>query len=290
MEKIIDNSIYIKAKDHLVTQEEFTIITTNINGLLKTTPTPSTSEIGKYYQSENYISHTDSKKTFIDKIYQIVKSYSLKKKYDLLKKNNPAAKTVLDIGSGTGDLISYCKKGFECYGTEPNLQARELSIKKGNKVVEKIEDLPLKKYDIIMMWHVLEHVHDLDYQLSSIYEMLNENGILIIAVPNYNSYDATYYKEAWAAYDVPRHLWHFNKSAMKTVLKNQNIFVVKILPLTFDSFYVSMLSEKIKRGTSNLINSFFIGLKSNWKAKSSGEYSSLIYISKKGSKNDFKAI
>ena len=121
----------------------------------------------------------------------------------------------------------------------------------------------------------------LEIQLKKIHEMLNENGIAIIAVPNYKSYDAEYYKEAWAAYDVPRHIWHFNKHSMKTILKENNLFVVKILPLIFDSFYVSMLSEKIKTGNTNFIKALRIGLKSNLKAKSTGEYSSLIYIAKK---------
>lgn len=281
MSNSLENKIHLKAKDNLVSNEEFEIKTTKIEGLLRTSPAPSEDKIGNYYQSENYISHTDSSKTFIDKLYQIIKSYSLKRKNKLFKKYNPTAKTILDIGSGTGDLISYCNKNFDCYGTEPNKNARELSLKKGNKVVAKIEDLPVKKFDIITMWHVLEHVHDLKRQLISIHEMLNENGIAIIAVPNYTSYDAKYYKEAWAAYDVPRHLWHFNKHSMKTILKENNLFVVKILPMIFDSFYVSLLSEKIKTGNSNFINAIWIGLKSNLRAKSTGEYSSLIYIAKK---------
>jgi len=281
MSNSLENKIHLRAKDSLVSNEEFEIIATKIEGLLKTSPTPSEDKIGNYYQSENYISHTDSTKTFIDKLYQIIKSYSLKRKNKLFKKYNPTAKTLLDIGSGTGDLIFYCNKYFDCYGTEPNKNARELSLKKGNKVVEKIKELPVKKFDIISMWHVLEHVHDLEIQLKKIHEMLNENGIAIIAVPNYKSYDAEHYKEAWAAYDVPRHIWHFNKHSMKTILKENNLFVVKILPLIFDSFYVSMLSEKIKTGNTNFIKALRIGLESNVKAKSTGEYSSLIYIAKK---------
>ncbi|MEL4307047.1 class I SAM-dependent methyltransferase [Joostella sp. CR20] len=283
----MEEKVIITAKDHLVTNEQFNIVTTNIDGLLKTSPTPTKEKIGNYYQSENYISHTDAKKTLVDNIYQIVKSYSLNKKYKLLKKLNPEAKTLLDIGSGTGDFISYCKKGFDCYGTEPSEVAREKSISKGNKVVVSTEELEIKKFDIITMWHVLEHVHDLELQIKKLNELLNKNGAIIIAVPNYKSEDAKHYKEHWAAYDVPRHIWHFDKHSFKELFKKENLFVVKILPMIFDSFYVSLLSEKIKTGRNNFVKAFKNGLQSNLKAKSTGEYSSLIYIIEKRDKDSF---
>ncbi|QLE01122.1 class I SAM-dependent methyltransferase [Galbibacter sp. BG1] len=281
METKIEDKTYISVKDHLVSGEVFEIKTTNINGLLKTTPPPSPETLYKYYESEEYISHTDSKETFTDKIYQAVKKYSLKKKKKLIQKYHPEAKTILDIGSGTGDLIQYLKNSYTCVSTEPNDQARSLSIKKGNNVVSDINELGKQKFDVIMMWHVLEHVPNIDNELSKIKDLLADNGILIIAVPNYESYDAKHYKQAWAAYDVPRHLWHFNKISMREILQCKNLFVVKILPLVFDSFYVSLLSEKIKTGKQNWFKAFYIGMKSNLMAKSSGDYSSLIYISKK---------
>ncbi|WP_335966711.1 class I SAM-dependent methyltransferase [Galbibacter sp. PAP.153] len=281
MSKNNSTKTYIRCKDHLVSNESFNLKKTEIHGLLQTTPQPLPEEIGKYYESQQYISHTDSKKNLIDKIYQWVKSYSIKNKHNVIKKYHPKAKSLLDIGSGTGDFIKYLNKYYNCFGTEPNKNARKISIKKGNTVVEKTEDLPLKKFDVITLWHVFEHLHNPEEELRKIKSLLSNDGILIIAVPNYRSYDAKHYKENWAAYDVPRHLWHFDKTAMETLLGKENIFVVKILPLIFDSFYVSLLSEKIKSDKNNYIKAFISGWKSNWKAKTTGEYSSLVYLCRK---------
>ncbi|MDG3582991.1 class I SAM-dependent methyltransferase [Galbibacter pacificus] len=281
MSKNNSTKTYIRCKDHLVSNESFNLKKTEIHGLLQTTPQPQPEEIGKYYESQQYISHTDSKKNLIDKIYQWVKSYSIKNKHNVIKKYHPKAKSLLDIGSGTGDFIKYLNKYYNCFGTEPNKNARKISIKKGNTVVEKTEDLPLKKFDVITLWHVFEHLHNPEEELRKIKSLLSNDGILIIAVPNYRSYDAKHYKENWAAYDVPRHLWHFDKTAMETLLGKEKFFVVKILPLIFDSFYVSLLSEKIKSDKNNYIKAFISGLKSNCKAKFTGEYSSLVYLCRK---------
>ncbi|MCY1240886.1 Methyltransferase domain protein [compost metagenome] len=130
------------------------------------------------------------------------------------------------------------------------------------------------------MWHVLEHVPNLEDQIKELKRLLKPNGSIIIAVPNFKSYDANHYKEFWAAYDVPRHLWHFSKTAIHKLFQKENIELVKILPMKFDSFYVSLLSEKYKTGKMNFVKAFFVGLKSNWKAKRNFEYSSHIYVLK----------
>ncbi|MCX2679056.1 class I SAM-dependent methyltransferase [Galbibacter sp. EGI 63066] len=278
----MNQKTYVRCKDHLVSSEEFELIKVEPNGLLKTTPVPSEEKISEYYQSENYISHTDSNKTLMDRIYQFVKKISLKRKYKIIKKHHPESKTLLDIGAGTGDFLTYVNQFLDGIGIEPGEKARAIAKEKMNKVEESFDKVKGKKFDVITMWHVLEHVHDVEKQLQEINGILNENGLLIIAVPNYKSYDAKYYKSHWAAYDVPRHLWHFDQASIKTLVKRQNFNVVKILPLYFDSFYVSLLSEKIKSSKSNFIRAFFIGLLSNIKAIASGEYSSLIYVVKKG--------
>ena len=138
-----------------------------------------------------------------------------------------------------------------------------------------------KKFDVITLWHVLEHVEHLSEFISQLHDLLSEDGKLIVAVPNYKSDDAVYYKEFWAAFDVPRHLWHFSQNSITTLFSKVNMVVEKTLPMKFDAFYVSLLSEKYKTGKMNLINSFYRGFVSNWKARSTSEYSSLIYIIKK---------
>lgn len=273
---------YISCKDYTVSHETFTLLIDQESELLVTTPRPNDEELEKYYESVNYISHTDAKKKLIDKIYQSVRNYTLKRKLKLINSLNSEEKTILDIGTGTGDFLLICKKnGWRVTGIEPNKKARELAEKKldANLFIQ-TSSLSNKKYDIITLWHVLEHVPNLNEYISNLKKLLKSNGTLLIAVPNYKSFDALYYKEFWAAYDVPRHLWHFSKKAIIKLFQTENMKVEKIIPMKFDSYYVSLLSEKYKTGYHNFFKAFFVGFKSNRKAKASKEYSSHIYVIK----------
>jgi len=174
--------------------------------------------------------------------------------------------------------LSYCKNNnFNVTGIEPSDIARQQAIGKGVNVYKEIDDVLGKKFDVITMWHVLEHVPNLHEYLKHLKSLLNENGKLIVAVPNFKSYDAEYYKEYWAAYDVPRHLWHFSQKSISILFETVGMKVKKVHPMKYDSFYVSLLSEKNKTGKSNFIKAFWVGLKSNLKASKTKQYSSLIY-------------
>jgi len=279
--------IYLTCEDYTVSNKKFDLLYNTAYEMLETFPKPLGKELASYYESEDYISHTDSKNSFIDKVYQIVKKVALRNKLKLINSFKTNQKTILDIGCGTGDFLLMCKKNeWKVYGVEPNSKAKELAEKKlclNNSVgfYAKLEEIKFEKFDVITLWHVLEHVPNLEAYLIKIKAMLNPNGILIVAVPNFKSYDAFYYKHFWAAFDVPRHLWHFSKTAIQKLFLKQEMSVVNILPMKFDSFYVSLLSEKYKTGKSNFIKAFYVGLLSNLKALKTKEYSSLIYIIKK---------
>ena len=196
-------------------------------------------------------------------------------------------KTVLDVGCGTGDFLLICKtNGWSVVGVEPNSKAKKLTKDKlqTDVIFENINEIKSNQFDVITLWHVLEHVPDLDEYILKLKLLLKPNGILVIAVPNYKSFDARYYKNFWAAFDVPRHLWHFSQKSIQLLFSKFNFKLEKVLPMYFDSFYVSLLSEKYKSGSSNFIKAFFVGLYSNLKAISNNEYSSLIYILKKNKK------
>jgi 2-polyprenyl-3-methyl-5-hydroxy-6-metoxy-1,4-benzoquinol methylase len=165
-------------------------------------------------------------------------------------------------------------------GVEPSDRAKTIAINKGVSFVEQTSELENHSFDVISMWHVLEHVPDLDKQIKELKRLLKPTGTLIIAVPNFKSFDAKHYGKFWAAFDVPIHFWHFSKTAIKILFKKEEMKLEKVLPMKFDSFYVSLLSEKYKTGKMNFIKAFFIGLQSNWKAKKNLEYSSHIYILK----------
>ncbi len=273
--------VYIKTKDFLVSGESFDLEYDSEFDMLQTKPKPSDSELHKYYESEAYISHTDEKRGFISAIYQIVKKYSLISKINLISKFAGGNKTLLDIGAGTGDFMVTAKsKGFNVTGIEVNKQARKRAAFKGITLLENLDYVADTKFDVITLWHVLEHLPNLNSDLNKVENLLNPNGVLVIAVPNYKSYDAQYYKEFWAAYDVPRHLWHFSRKSINKLISD-NFTMIKIKPMIFDSFYVSLLSEKYKTGNKFSFKAPFIGLLSNIYALRTKEYSSLIYMLQK---------
>lgn len=248
--------------------------------MLVTQPQPENLEL--YYESEDYISHTDAQKSLTDKLYQAVKRKNLQNKIQLIENQIDKPNSLLDIGTGTGDFLVKAKSaGFEVEGVEPNAKARELSAKKGIDVKPNLSYLDEEKFQVITLWHVLEHLPNLEEQIKAMVSLLEEEGVLVIAVPNFKSFDAKHYGIFWAGYDVPRHLWHFSKTSIATLFGRQGIEIKAIHPMWFDAFYVSMLSEKYKGSKLYLISAFFVGLWSNLKAIFTKEHSSLIYVLKK---------
>lgn len=271
----------LTVKDHLVSNEEFTLVFDDKNKMLVTKPQPEGSRLIQYYESDQYISHTDSKKGVVSFLYYLVKKIALKNKRNLISSLKKNAQSILDIGAGTGDFLNFVSPVFtSVIGVEPNQKARELARQKGVLLEESLNDIKEKSFDVITMWHVLEHMPNLEETIQEIETLLKPNGILLIAVPNFNSFDAAHYKNYWAAFDVPRHLWHFSKTSMNKFFSSK-LLLQKIRPMIFDSFYVSILSEKNKSGKLNLFKAFLVGLRSNISAWSTKEYSSLIYCYKK---------
>ncbi|MDG2195059.1 MAG: class I SAM-dependent methyltransferase [Polaribacter sp.] len=266
-------------KDHTVSQETFEILKNEAYQLLVTSPVPL--ELEKYYKSEDYISHTNSKKGLLDNIYQNVRKYTVRKKRQLIDSFQTTEKNLLDVGAGTGDFLNTCKtNGWNVSGIEPNKDARKNALKKGIRLEVDLFSLQPNSFDVITLWHVLEHVARLDEYIEQLKKVLKPDGVLFIAVPNYKSFDAAYYKEHWAAFDVPRHLWHFSQFSIQKLFNEVEMKVVKTKPMKFDSYYVSLLSEKHKSGFMNPFKAFYIGFRSNLKARRTSEYSSLIYVIK----------
>lgn len=267
--------------DYTVSRETFKIVECNNCGFHFTNPIPTIDKIGEYYKAESYVSHSSSNKGLINKLYQKVRKHTLKQKLKLvtrLAKGN----SILDIGAGTGHFLNVCQQAnWNSLGLEPDADARAFAKKEFDVTLQSTADLhqlPEASRDVITMWHVLEHVYDLRKDVEQIVKVLKEDGVLVVAVPNRNSFDAKHYKEFWAAYDLPIHLYHFVPDDIKRLFGQFNMEVVEILPMKFDAYYVSMLSEKYKGG--NIVKAFFNGWRSNLKAKQDS-YSSQIYILKK---------
>lgn len=275
---------YITVKDFSVSGEKFQLLYNRELDMLETFPRPDAEKLSDYYKSEDYISHTDSKRNLLELVYHSVRKVALKRKMKLINSLHSGSKSLLDIGCGTGDFLELAKKGgWNVTGIEPNGQARQIANSKtDNSIFETgyLGNLKPNSFDVITLWHVLEHLPDLEMHIILFKSLLRPNGTLVIAVPNFKSYDASYYKMFWAAYDVPRHLWHFSRTTIQELFKTKQLKLVKTLPMIFDAYYVSLLSEKYKSGYMNPLKAFWVGWKSNHKAKQTKEYSSHIYILK----------
>ena len=271
-------------KDHTVSGEVFDVWKCTSCTLRFTQNVPDTAHIAPYYQSADYVSHSDTKKGVVNRAYHLVRTYTLLNKRSLVQEvTGKKSGTLLDVGAGTGAFAHTMQKaGWSVTGLEPDETARANAAANYQITLDTNEKLPTlssNSYDAITMWHVLEHVHDLHGYLNQFNRILKTDGTLLIAVPNYTSYDAGKYDNCWAAYDVPRHLYHFSPKSMEVLLNSHGFVLQQIKPMWFDSFYVSMLSEKQRRNQGNILRAFWNGLVSNLKTLKDGKCcSSLIYI------------
>lgn len=272
------------AKDYLVSGKEFEIWECAGCTLRFTQHVPDDHSISHYYQSGNYISHSGTNKGLINRLYHLVRKITLSDKRRLISSLTQADNgKLLDVGAGTGSFVSHMQSnGWQATGLEPDEAARlnALSVNKVNlSTPDVFYDFPPDSFDVITMWHVLEHVHDLHVYMEQLKKILKPGGKIFIAVPNYTSYDAEFYKGFWAAYDVPRHLYHFSPEAMFQLLKAHHLQLLSTRVMWYDSFYISLLSEKHKHEKKNLVRGFFVALISNLKAFVDKERcSSLIYV------------
>ena len=274
----------LTAKDYTVSQQQFSIWHCNNCTVRFTQDVPEQNAIGAFYQSDNYISHSDTKKGIVNSLYHLVRSRTLNAKRKLIiDKVGMMKGEILDIGCGTGAFLNTMKTaGWGITGLEPDDTAIKKAAELYNiqaQLPEKLFELKPSTYHAITMWHVLEHVYELHAYIKQLHNLLTPQGKIFIAVPNYTSYDAGLYNEHWAAYDLPRHLYHFSPQSMQHLLAQYSLTLTAIKPMWYDSFYVSMLSEKYKNGKGNIIKAFWNGLVSNLKAMGDKKKcSSLIYI------------
>lgn len=278
---------YAQVKDHSVSGEIFAVWECRDCSFRFTQQPPDADSIGPYYASDAYVSHTETKAGLVNKLYHIVRNFTLKSKRSLiLKAAGKKSGTLLDIGAGTGAFAGVMQAaGWQVTALEPDATARENALKLHGvrlQPTDQLFALPAQSFDVITLWHVLEHVHVLHDYVDRFAVLLKPGGTLIIAVPNYTAYDAQAYGADWAAYDVPRHLWHFSPASMQHLAGMHGFSITNMLPMWFDSFYVSMLSEQYLHGKPGLIKAFWNGLLSNSKAiGNAGRCSSVIYVMKK---------
>ena len=275
--------LFLAGKDYFLTTESFEIVKCSNCGFRFTNPRPGAGELGKYYESTDYISHSDIRKGLFASVYQQVRKYTLGRKRAMISKFQPGGE-LLDIGCATGQFLNYMSEyGWNVTGIEPDEKTRTRAISEyGLKVLpeEGLNTIRNGTFDLITMWHVLEHVSDLNGRMEQLRNLLKSQGTLIIAVPNCDAYDAVKYRAFWAGYDLPRHLYHFAKSDMKLLAEKHGFTIVTILPMKFDAYYVSLLSEKYKSGRMRWLPALWNGFCSNVHSGQNKGHSSLIYVIK----------
>ncbi len=279
---------FLSCTDFFVSGEKFIIKECDSCGFKITKNIENEENIGRYYQSEKYISHSNTSKGLVNSVYHSVRKYMLGRKRHLVEKSTGLKKgQLLDVGTGTGFFLNEMKvHGWQVTGTEKSSDARDFAKKEfnlENLPSEGLFNLKSNSFDVITLWHVLEHIHRLNENMETFHRLLKAEGKLIIAVPNHDSADAKHYREYWAAYDVPRHIWHFAPEQMKLFGKKHGFKLESLHTMPFDSFYVSILSEKYKKSKLSLLKGIFYG-KISWLNSifNPGKCSSVIYVFQKG--------
>jgi len=276
-----------KVTDHFCTGKKFDLLICPGCELIYTSPLPSKDKIGEFYRFSGYVSHSEKPGNFFQRIYFFIRKIMIKKKIRFIKPHLGDSKRILDYGSGTGVFLARCiKNNFNAFGYEPDDRAGNIAREKiGSDVMLSLQDIDnqqLEKFDMVTLWHVLEHIYDLDPAMKRFNRILRDKGMLVLALPNYESFDASYYKELWGGYDVPRHLYHFNFNAIKVLAKKYGYVLLKARPLVFDSYFVSLLSEKYKKNPIFIARAMLIGLISNlYGLMGFKPYSSMVYFLKK---------
>lgn len=282
-----NNRHFLQVKDHAVTGQRFPVLHCGECGLRYTQDVPDEASIGPYYRFDNYVSHNNTKQGLVNKLYHIARYFSLQSKFSLLTKIvQKSTGKHLDYGAGTGAFVhTMLNRGWESVGVEPDQLARSVAQRDFNIPLQStsyLSEIENDSLDVVTLWHVLEHIHELHGTLKLLIEKIKLGGHLVIAVPNYTSKDAQHYGEFWAAYDVPRHLYHFSPDTIYYLADQYQLQVVQQKPMWFDAWYVSMLSEQYKKSSFGLLKAFWMGCVSNWNAMNHPtRCSSLIYILKK---------
>lgn len=253
-------------------------------GFWFTNPFPEGEALAAYYESDDYVSHTDGKGGLMDRVYGIVRNRAIRSKFNLVKGLAAPKEVLVDYGAGTGEFLKYAQdQHWQVKGFEPSSVARTNASVKGLELIDpqEREDLEEESVGVFSLWHVLEHIPDLNETMAYFHSRLMSQGYLVLALPNHESADADHYQSDWAAFDIPLHLWHFSKVDVKALGEKHGFHLESVHNMPFDSFYVSLLSEKNRSGSSRLISAFWQGLMSNLKGGSAKNMSSLIYVLKK---------
>jgi SAM-dependent methyltransferase len=273
--------------DSFVSGEEFSLYTCEYCKFLFTQNFPDEEAMDRYYEAPDYVSHSDTHKGLMNQLYHVVRRMMLRRKVRrVIRESHRKEGRLLDYGAGTGYFAAAMqRKGWSVEAMEKSERARSFAQAHfGLECLppEKLADCAPEQYDVITLWHVMEHIEKVNEAWATFHRLLKADGILVAAVPNGDSYDAQKYGKAWAAYDVPRHLWHFTPDTMRLFGAKHDFVLAGSYPMPFDAFYISMLSEKGLRRRFPLLRGTWSGMVGGLNAIGNKERSSsIVYVFKK---------
>ena len=269
----------LKIRDHFLTKEVFNVVE-HIEGVLKTEPDLDEKTLKKYYDSSQYSSHNNIGGC-IGFLYSLSARIMLRFKFRVLAKHINKESLIVDFGCGTGGFMSSLKKKkYNVVGVDSNKKARDKCLEKKLTTFKSIKDFK-ENIDAITFWHSFEYVSNPNEILNQIINQSKNNLTVVIALPNYRSFDAKHYGAFWAAYDVPRHRFHYSARGIKKLMKSYGFECLKTKPMLLDAFYISIMSEKYKKSKLSFVKGIMVGLISNLAGLFSSSYSSSVFVFKK---------
>jgi 2-polyprenyl-3-methyl-5-hydroxy-6-metoxy-1,4-benzoquinol methylase len=251
--------------DHLVTGEEFPLHQCNDCQFLYSGRLPSEADAQKYYDSPSYTPHATDRKNLMMRTIGFCRTFIRQpiKRTWVRKWSKKRMGTLIDIGSGTGEFAVFMQKsGWAVTCIEPNQDARNFCASQGLTVfdTDRVPTLPDHSFNVVTLWHVLEHVYDIHGTMQTIRRLLQPDGTAFIALPNYSSKEASWYGRMWTGYEMPRHPSHFSPATFAHLASMYDMEIVALRPFVLDAFYLSILSEQHRKGW--FISALFHGLAS----------------------------
>jgi len=238
------NSPYIEVLDRF-SCKSFQIVKCEC-GFKFLSPRPKFSGITYYYENDDYDPHRLENKSIFHTVYGWVQKIALRWKFKHISKFIRSG-NLLDIGGGGGRFCSYFKsKGWRVSLQDNSSKARFLAQEADIETYTLLSEIQSQQFDLITMWHSLEHIHAIDALFQNVNRLTSDDGFLVVAVPNINAPERKFLGKDWAPWDAPRHLYHFNYAQLSKLLRKYGWKIEFSMPMIQDTPYNILLSLNIK--------------------------------------------
>ena len=282
-----DTSHFTDCTDHAVSNETYSLQRCGSCGLIFTIAPPDSQDKQTYSKLDQELNRADNPRKRLDRLYYYARILNIRRKIRLIERlTRVSSGKLLNYGAKSGYFSSrMTDRGWKVTSLEEYHEQRIFSLEMFHHRmmdIDEIDSLPPGSFDAVTLWHTLEHQEDPHTLIEKLIRLLKPNGLLFAAVPNTDSLDAAWYGSQWAAWDVPRHLLHFNTTSMIRFGLAHNLVLMHHERMPFEAFYIPMLSEKFKGNRHPIITGAVRGLKFWHKTNTDREKSSsIVYVFRK---------